>query len=119
MQRVGHELLSRSGLARDQHGADVRGQTADQREDLLHRRAAPEHLGAQAAIRAVQGWEEQRRSRREQWLSVLVHDLKNLVAQLSLLLSNADKHKHKAEFQEDMVQTVSHSVDKMKRLLNS
>ena len=47
----------------------------------------------------------------------VVHDLKNLVSQLSLLLSNADKHKHKPAFQEDMIETVAHSVEKMKRLL--
>ena len=47
----------------------------------------------------------------------VVHDLKNLVSQLSLLLSNADKHKHNVEFQEDMIETVAHSVEKMKRLL--
>jgi putative PEP-CTERM system histidine kinase len=47
----------------------------------------------------------------------VVHDLKNLVSQLSLLLSNADKHKHNIEFQDDMVETVAHSVEKMKRLL--
>ena len=47
----------------------------------------------------------------------VVHDLKNLIAQLSLLLSNAEKHKDNPEFQDDMVQTISNSVDKMKRLL--
>ena len=47
----------------------------------------------------------------------VVHDLKNLVAQLSLMLSNADKHQHKPEFQKDMMETVGNSVDKMKRLL--
>nr|AEQ20441.1 putative PEP-CTERM system histidine kinase [uncultured bacterium CSL132] len=47
----------------------------------------------------------------------VVHDLKNLIAQLSLLLSNADKHKDNPEFQEDMVQTIANSRDKMKRLL--
>lgn len=47
----------------------------------------------------------------------VVHDLKNLVAQLSLLLANSEKHKHKPEFQNDMIETVAHSVDKMKRLL--
>ena len=47
----------------------------------------------------------------------VVHDLKNLVAQLSLLLSNADRHKHNPAFQEDMIDTVAHSVEKMKRLL--
>jgi putative PEP-CTERM system histidine kinase len=47
----------------------------------------------------------------------VVHDLKNLVAQLSLLLSNAERHKHKPAFQEDMIGTVANSVEKMNRLL--
>jgi putative PEP-CTERM system histidine kinase len=47
----------------------------------------------------------------------VVHDLKNLVAQLSLLLSNADRHRHNPAFQEDMIGTVAHSVEKMSRLL--
>ncbi len=47
----------------------------------------------------------------------LVHDLKNLVSLNSLLLSNADKHKHEPAFQEDMIETIAQSVEKMKRLL--
>ena len=47
----------------------------------------------------------------------VVHDLKNLVSQLSLLLSNAEKHKQNPEFQQDMVETLYLSVQKMKRLL--
>lgn len=47
----------------------------------------------------------------------MVHDLKNLVSQLSLLLSNAEKHKANPEFQKDMIDTVDLSVQKMKRLL--
>src|SRR5262245_23101718 len=47
----------------------------------------------------------------------VVHDLKNLIAQLSLLLSNANRHRHNPAFQEDMLGTVAHSVEKMKRLL--
>ncbi|HET7061804.1 MAG TPA: XrtA/PEP-CTERM system histidine kinase PrsK [Nitrosospira sp.] len=47
----------------------------------------------------------------------VVHDLKNLVSQLSLLLSNAEKHQNSPEFQQDMVETVYLSVQKMKRLL--
>src|SRR5262249_48932610 len=47
----------------------------------------------------------------------VVHDLKTLVAELSLLLSNADRHKHEPAFQQDMIETVAHSVDKMSRLL--
>ncbi len=47
----------------------------------------------------------------------IVHDLKNLVSQLSLLLINAERHKANPEFQEDMLETLSHSLDKMKQLL--
>jgi putative PEP-CTERM system histidine kinase len=47
----------------------------------------------------------------------MIHDLKNLVSQLSLLLSNTNKHKTNPEFQKDMVETVSLSIQKMKRLL--
>lgn len=47
----------------------------------------------------------------------MVHDLKNLVAQLSLLLSNSEKHKNNPEFQKDMIETIDHSVQKMKVLL--
>lgn len=47
----------------------------------------------------------------------VVHDIKNLVAQLSLLLANATKHKHKPEFQEDMLATIESSVTRMNRML--
>jgi putative PEP-CTERM system histidine kinase len=47
----------------------------------------------------------------------VIHDLKNLVAQLSLLLANAQKHKHKPEFQDDMIATVESSVMRMNKVL--
>ncbi len=47
----------------------------------------------------------------------IVHDLKNVIAQLSLLLENAEKHKHNPEFQEDVLFTIDHSVTKMNQLL--
>ena len=47
----------------------------------------------------------------------VVHDLKNLVAQLSLLLSNATRHRDNPEFQDDMIDTVANAVEKMKKLL--
>ena len=37
----------------------------------------------------------------------VVHDLKNLVAQLSLMLRNAEKHSDNPEFQRDMLETVT------------
>ena len=47
----------------------------------------------------------------------VIHDLKNLVAQLSLLLANAEKHKHNPEFQADMLDTVASAVTRMNKVL--
>lgn len=47
----------------------------------------------------------------------VVHDLKNLVSQLSLLMANAERHKDNPAFQQDMLETVDFSVQKMKLLL--
>ncbi len=47
----------------------------------------------------------------------VVHDLKNLVSQLSLLVSNVHKHKNNPAFIDDMIETVENSVEKMQRLL--
>ncbi|MHB1213889.1 MAG: XrtA/PEP-CTERM system histidine kinase PrsK [Thiobacillus sp.] len=47
----------------------------------------------------------------------IIHDLKNLVAQLSLLLANAEKHKHNPEFQADMLDTVANAVTRMNKVL--
>ncbi len=47
----------------------------------------------------------------------VVHDLKNLVSQLSLMNANAEKHRDNPEFQRDMLDTVDHSVQKMKLML--
>lgn len=47
----------------------------------------------------------------------VLHDIKNLVSQLSLTFKNAEKHKNNPAFQEDMLQTVSESVEKMNNLL--
>ncbi len=47
----------------------------------------------------------------------VVHDLKNLVAQLSLVVSNAERHRNNPSFVEDAFATVDNSVQKMNRLL--
>jgi putative PEP-CTERM system histidine kinase len=47
----------------------------------------------------------------------IIHDLKNLIAQLSLLLANAKKHKHNPEFQADMLDTVENAVARMNKVL--
>ena len=47
----------------------------------------------------------------------VVHDLKNIVAQLSLMLKNAERHCDNPEFQKDMLQTVAHSIERMRQLM--
>jgi putative PEP-CTERM system histidine kinase len=47
----------------------------------------------------------------------IIHDLKNLVAQLSLVVSNAEKHQDNPEFMRDAIQTVNHAVGKMNALM--
>lgn len=47
----------------------------------------------------------------------VVHDIKNLVSQLSILARNAERHADKPEFRADMIDTLRSSVDKMNELL--
>ena len=47
----------------------------------------------------------------------VVHDLKNLVSQLSLMLKNAQRHRDNPEFQSDMLLTVQHVVERMNALM--
>lgn len=47
----------------------------------------------------------------------VVHDLKNLVAQLSLMLKNAERHASNPEFQQDMLETVTHVEARMRSLM--
>ena len=48
----------------------------------------------------------------------MVHDLKNLVAQLSLMLKSAERHGDNPEFRRDMTETVQHVVDRMSLMLS-
>jgi putative PEP-CTERM system histidine kinase len=47
----------------------------------------------------------------------VVHDLKNIVAQLSLVVTNAAKHKHNPAFMDDAISTVQNASQRMTRLL--
>ncbi|ALP54115.1 hypothetical protein Tel_13775 [Candidatus Tenderia electrophaga] len=47
----------------------------------------------------------------------VVHDLKNVVGQLSLVVANAKKFGHKQEFVDDAMATVDNAVNKMQRML--
>ena len=47
----------------------------------------------------------------------VVHDLKNIVTQLSLMLKNAKRLHDNPEFQQDMLLTVENSLDRMRQLM--
>lgn len=78
-------------------------------------RQAASYLGVQRAVeqlvRAQQFESFNRMS------AFVVHDLKNLVAQLSLMLRNAQRHRDNPEFQADMLSTVENVIERMQGLL--
>jgi len=48
----------------------------------------------------------------------MVHDLKTVIAQLSLLVKNAPKHRNNPAFIDDMINTTDHAVRKMSNLVD-
>lgn len=50
-------------------------------------------------------------------MAFVMHDIKNLASQLSLLARNAEKHADKPEFRADMLVTLRNSTDKLNALL--
>ena len=47
----------------------------------------------------------------------LMHDLNNLIAQQSLVVKNAEKHRHDPKFVDDTIDTIANSVARMNRLM--
>ena len=47
----------------------------------------------------------------------VVHDLKNIVTQLALMMKNAKRLSDNPEFQQDMLMTVENSLDRMRQLM--
>ena len=48
----------------------------------------------------------------------IVHDLKNVLAQIDLILSNAEQHKDNPEFIEDTFETLKHTKARMDKMLH-
>jgi putative PEP-CTERM system histidine kinase len=67
---------------------------------------------SQEALANAQRFEEFNRR-----FAFILHDIKNLVSQLSLLARNAERHADNPEFRADMVATLQSSVGKMNDLL--
>jgi len=51
-------------------------------------------------------------------IAFVMHDIKNLASQLSLLAGNAEKHADNPEFRKDMLLTLRNSTDKLQSLLS-
>jgi putative PEP-CTERM system histidine kinase len=47
----------------------------------------------------------------------MMHDLKNAVAQLGLVVTNAERHKRNPDFIDDAIGTIANAVDRMTRLI--
>lgn len=73
------------------------------------------YLAEEAALHALVDVEQLERFNKR--FAFVVHDIKNIVGQLSLMLSNAEKHGDNPEFQKEVFRTVQNTVSKMNNLL--
>ncbi len=70
------------------------------------------HMQATEALLEVQKFDAFNRMS-----AFVVHDLKNIVTQLSLMMQNARRLQDNPEFRQDMLNTVEHSLEKMRQLM--
>ena len=85
--------------------------------DLL-KTAGRQAAGFLAQIQATEALLEARKFDAFNRMSAfVVHDLKNIITQLSLMVKNAERHRDNPEFQKDMLLTVEHSVERMRQLM--
>jgi putative PEP-CTERM system histidine kinase len=78
-------------------------------------RQAASHLAERQLADALS--EAQRFEEFNRRFAFILHDIKNLVSQLSLLARNAERHAEKPEFRLDMIATLNNSTAKMRDLL--
>lgn len=85
--------------------------------DLL-RTAASQASGYLAQAQATEALLEARKFDAFNRMSAfVVHDLKNIVTQLSLMMKNAKRLRDNPEFQQDMLDTVENSLEMMRQLM--
>ncbi len=78
-------------------------------------RQAASHLAQYEAAKALAG--AKRFEEVNRLSAFVVHDMKNMIGQLSMVVSNAAKHKNNPVFIDDAISTVENSVKKMNKLL--
>jgi putative PEP-CTERM system histidine kinase len=110
---VGGELIGFVVLSTARTRIDVNWEVND-----LLKTAARQAASFLAQVQAADALLEARKFEAFNRMSAFViHDLKNIIAQLSLLLKNAERHRANPEFQQDMLMTVQNSVERMRQLM--
>lgn len=110
---AGGELLGFVVLAPPRTPVDLNWEARD-----LLKTASRQAAGYLAQMRATEALLESRKFDAFNRMSAfVVHDLKNIVTQLSLMMKNARRLRDNPEFQEDMLLTVESSLEKMRRMM--
>jgi putative PEP-CTERM system histidine kinase len=109
----GEQLLGWVMLAPPRTPVELDWETRD-----LVKTASRQAAGYLAQMQATEALLESRKFDAFNRMSAfVVHDLKNIVTQLSLMLKNAQRLKDNPEFQQDMLLTVESSLERMRRLM--
>ncbi|MES2715311.1 MAG: XrtA/PEP-CTERM system histidine kinase PrsK [Pseudomonadota bacterium] len=110
---VGDEMLGFVVLARPRTEVALDWEVRD-----LLKTAARQAAGFLAQMHATEALLEARKFDAFNRMSAfVVHDLKNIITQLSLMMKNAERHRDNPEFQQDMLLTVESSLDKMRQMM--
>jgi putative PEP-CTERM system histidine kinase len=110
---LGPELLGFVLLARPRTRMDVNWEVTD-----LLKTAGRQAASYLAQMQATEALLEARKFEAFSRMSAfVVHDLKNIVTQLSLMMKNAKRLAHNPEFQADMIMTVENSLERMRQLM--
>jgi putative PEP-CTERM system histidine kinase len=110
---AGEELIGFVVLARSRTPMDVNWEVND-----LLKTAGRQAASYLAQMQATEKLLEVRKFDAFNRMSAfVVHDLKNIVTQLSLMMKNAKRLHDNPEFQQDMLMTVENSLDRMRQLM--
>ncbi len=110
---VGAEMIGFVVLARPRTAVELNWEVRD-----LLKTAARQAAGFLTQMHATEALLEARKFDAFNRMSAfVVHDLKNIITQLSLMLKNAERLRDNPEFQQDMLLTVESSLDKMRQMM--
>jgi putative PEP-CTERM system histidine kinase len=111
--RVENALIGIVLLGRPRAAMEINWEVRD-----LLKTAASQASGYLAQMQAAEALLEARKFDAFNKMSAfVVHDLKNIITQLSLMMKNAQRLRDNPEFQQDMLDTVENSLEKMRQLM--